>query len=522
MKKKKRKYRGTAQEYVGKHKGFLITAIASIIGLILLAVILVQAYKLIVQPVEKESSQEETTVPETEETVTVSDQSEDETESVAVVAAEVGAMDDAEDPQASENSDEETGVGATVDVSNLLSNGNEFETTGITYGIDVAKYQGGTIDWKQVAASGVEFAMIRVGYRTEKTGIICEDPCAKYNMQEAQAAGIKLGAYFYSTAINEDEAKEEAAWVAGYIAQYKITYPVAYNCEGFLSAESRQYTLSKDERTNNAVAFLNTIYEAGYTPMFYAAKNELTENALWNTDVLEKSFKIWVSQYPDAPYPQTAKSSYTGTHAMWQYTSQGTVSGISGSVDVNIAYFGYTQETEAKNTTVPEVVAANPEVGITFTEVNENVTAKIETNLRTVPSSASADTIAAKLKNGETAVRTGVGNNGWSRLIIGDQKYYAISSYLTTDLTYQSTVKPTAANPEVAATFTAAADQVTAKIEANLRNVPSTESPDTVVGKIVNGDILTRTGIGSNGWSRLDYNGQTVYAVTSYLQTVVQ
>ena len=83
--------------------------------------------------------------------------------------------------------------------------------------------------------------MIRVGYRTQKTGEMCVDTNARYNMQEAQKNGIKVGVYFFSSAVNETEAIEEADWVADYISKYQITYPVAFDCEGFTDSASRQY-----------------------------------------------------------------------------------------------------------------------------------------------------------------------------------------------------------------------------------------------------------------------------------------
>ena len=89
----------------------------------------------------------------------------------------------------------------------------------------MSKYQG-TIDWGQVKASGVDFAMVRVGYRAKTTGILYEDPGARYNLQEANANGIQTGAYFFSSAVTQEEAREEAEWVASFIAKYKITYPV--------------------------------------------------------------------------------------------------------------------------------------------------------------------------------------------------------------------------------------------------------------------------------------------------------
>lgn len=441
------------------------------------------------------------------------------------VAADVAQMEDADDPQAEETTDGESS-GAAVEISALK---NEYETSGVTLGIDVAKWQG-TIDWQQAAASGIDFAIIRVGYRAESTGVIYEDPCAKYNLQQAQAAGLKLGAYFYSTAVTKEEAAEEASWVTSFIAQYPITYPVAYNCENFKSAASRQYALTKEQRSSIAMAFLDYVQAQGYQPMFYASKNELTDNTDWETDKLSAKYKIWVSQYPDTPYPQTAKSSYEGSHAMWQYTSNGTIAGVPKGTDVNVAYFGYSQAAAAKDTSTPvELVAADPEVGITFTEVNETVTAKTETNLRTVPSSAKEDTIVVKLKNGETATRTGIGNNGWARVIYNGQKLYAVSSYLTTDLAYSAasagtaaadgTVSGTAANTPDADGYTPVSDTVTPKDTVNLRSSADMSSNDNVVGLVGYGEVLERTGTSAGGWSRLTYNGQTVYAVTKYLTT---
>ncbi|MDE7017400.1 MAG: glycoside hydrolase family 25, partial [Lachnospiraceae bacterium] len=423
--------------------------------------------------------------------------------------ASVGALDDEQDPQASGASgNEESGAQVTI------AKTNEDETVDITLGIDVSKYQG-TIDWEKVKAAGVDFAMVRVGYRAKATGEIFEDPTARYNMQEAGAAGIKIGAYFFSSAVTKEEAQAEAAFTEEIIAKYKITYPVAFNCEDFRSPDSRQYGLDSATRTELACAFLDEIASAGYTPMFYASKGELEGSAQWDTQTLEAKYKIWVAQYPEKPYPETNASTYSRAHDMWQYTSQGTVDGIAKKTDVNIAYFGYLQEAEAKDGTPAEVVEANPEVGILFTEVNETVTAKQETNLRSEPSTLNDDTVVAKLVHGDTAVRTGIGHNGWSRVIYNGQTLYAVSSYLTTDM--EDTGQQA---PPQGPVYTPVNEQVTAKIETNLRSEPGTERDDTIVGLLRNGEVLIRTAVGDNGWSELEYNGQTVYAVTSYLTVV--
>lgn len=421
-----------------------------------------------------------------------------------------------EDPQGAAMSAEQ---GTEVDVTTLLSSDRVAETNQVTIGIDVARYQG-TIDWTQAAASGIDFAMVRVGYRADSTREICADTNAKYNMQEAQKNGIKVGAYFFSTAVSEQEAVEEADWVADYIAGYQITYPVAFDCEGFDQPDSAQYGLTNAERTDIAIAFLQEIYNRGYTPMFYASMGELSGSAKWDTERLENQYRIWVSQYPSVPYPETTKSSYGGVHAMWQYTNRGTVAGIGRPVDVNVAYFGYEGTADAQSTDTPEEVHADAEALMNFTEVNESVTAKDSTNLRNIPSQGEESAVVYTLKNGETAVRTGVSDSGWSRLTYEGQTVYAVSSYLTTDLGYQTPVQEGAGSGDGLKTkFAERNDQVTAKIEVNLRALPSVTNPDAaVIAVLHNGEYVTRTGINEEyGWSRVDYNGQTLYCISSYL-----
>ena len=457
------------------------------------------------------SQPEESLKPEEENIVEDDFQPEEEDSEENVMAAE-----ESEDPQGAAMSAEQ---GTEVDVTTLLSSGSVAETNQVTIGIDVARYQG-TIDWAQAAASGIDFAMVRVGYRADGTREICADTNAKYNMQEAQKNGIKMGAYFFSTAVTVEEAVEEADWVADYIAGYQITYPVAYDCEGFERPDSAQYGLTNAQRTDIAISFLQEIYNRGYTPMFYASMGELSGSAKWDTDRIEGSYRIWVSQYPAAPYPETEKSSYGGVHAMWQYTNRGTVAGISRPVDVNVAYFGYEGTAEAHSLEAPEEAHADVEALMNFTEVNETVTAKDSTNLRNIPSQGEESAIVHTLKNGETATRTGVSDSGWSRLTYEGQTVYAVSSYLTTDLGYQAPAQEGAGSGDGLKTkFADRSDQVTAKIEVNLRALPSVTNPDaTVVAVLHNGEYVTRTGINEEyGWSRVDYNGQTLYCISSYL-----
>lgn len=399
------------------------------------------------------------------------------------------------------------------------------ETEEITYGIDVARYQG-TIDWQQVAASGVDFAMIRVGYRTMEDGKIVADSNARYNMQEAQQYGIKLGAYFFSTAVTEEEAIEEADWVADYISQYSITYPVAFNCEGFDQAENRQHGLSKAERTDLALVFLKAIEKHGYEPMFYASKNEMEDETKWEISRIEEDYKVWVAQYPEKPYPQTPASNYTRVHQMWQYTREGTVKGITQSVDLDIAYFGYEGINEPMSDEPAEIAFPDPEALLDFTEVSERVTAKIEVNLRSLPSQDEESEELYLLKNGETALRTGVSNTGWSRVEFQGKQYYAVSSMLTTDMDYDPNTSEASGAVDtdgdgLLTEFAPVNETVTAKEEVNLRSLPSTEHPDCeIVYLLKHGETVRRTGIDEKwGWSRVEYMGETCYAVSSMLTT---
>lgn len=390
------------------------------------------------------------------------------------------------------------------------------QTEETTFGIDVAKYQG-TIDWQTLQQSGIDFAMVRLGYRGMADGEITEDSNARYNLQEGAKAGIPLGVYFFSTAISEEEAEEEARWVAELIAPYPITYPVVYDCEGYSDPESRQYGMTAQQRTDAALAFLKTTEKLGYEGMFYSSKNEL--ETAWETSRIDSDYKIWVAQYPEVPYPGTHQSSYSGIHHMWQYTKEGTVSGITQPVDLNVAYFGYDGIEPARDKNTPPEVGPDVEALMNFEAVDEPVTAKEETNLRSIPSQDTDSEVLDQLLNGEVAQRIAVSSGGWSKILFEGNTYYAVSSYLTTDLNYDPS--SASAQPDddgIETEFTPVNEQVTAKDKVNLRALPSVEHEDaTVLAQLKHGDVATRVGVSDNGWSKLLYNGMTCYAVSSYL-----
>lgn len=382
---------------------------------------------------------------------------------------------------------------------------------GLQNGIDVSKWQG-KIDWQKVKKAGIDFAIIRIGYRAEN-GQLYRDSNADYNIQQAQNAGILVGVYFFSTAVNQNEAIEEAEWTVSAIKGYQISYPVVYDCEGFKNDSSRMHSLAAEQRTQNALTFLDTIKKSGYDGMFYGSKSDLIDNTAFNISEIEEKYKIWVAQYKNPPYPQSQAPDYNGRYDMWQYTNKGVVSGVEGNCDMIVSYFE--KGLEAPKDDSSEIVTAKPpktQEELLYTDVNEEVTAKEEVNLRS--GAGSNFDIITVLKNGTVLKRTGVGKNGWSRLIYEGQTVYAITSYLTTDLNSKPEPKPDIVDGN---TFTTQNDNVTAKQEVNLRLSPTTSGQ--IAGVLKNGTVLQRTATSNKGWSRLIYEGQTVYAITSYLTT---
>lgn len=159
------------------------------------------------------------------------------------------------------------------------------------------------------------------------------------------------------------------------------------------------------------------------------------------------------------------------------------------------------------------------EFGVIFDPVEEEqVTAKIFVNLRTYPGVRSDDDIAATLSHGEWATRVAVGRNGWCKLEYNGQTLYAVNSYLTTDANWTQQGAVNTDIEEFGVTFHAVSDMVTAKEKTNLRSQPTTDSD--VVLELTNGESVSRVGYSDTGWSRLSWNGQTLYAVTSYLEIV--
>lgn len=194
-------------------------------------------------------------------------------------------------------------------------------------GIDVSRFQG-DIDWNAVAEDGVTFAFIRVGNRGYGTGAIVDDSMFEVNIQKANEAGIKVGVYFFSQAITEEEALEEVNYVLEKIAPYQVDCPVVVDLEMIAGAEGRADALTPEERTHIMKTFCDAVAEAGYKPMIYM-NLEMAAIRI-NMEELEEYDKWFAYYNPDFYFPYE--------YQVWQYSEKGTVAGVSGKVDLDICF----------------------------------------------------------------------------------------------------------------------------------------------------------------------------------------
>lgn len=190
-----------------------------------------------------------------------------------------------------------------------------------TLGIDVSQWNG-SIDWNAVKNAGVSFVIIRCGFRGSATGALVRDSNFKTNIAGAKAAGLKVGVYFYTQAINEVEAVEEASMALSLVSGYSLDYPIYLDIE---SSGGRGDSISYDERTNVAKAFCATVKASGYRAGVYA--NTSWMSGKFNAGSLS-SYSIWLAQYAASP-------TYSSRYDIWQYSSAGHINGISGYVDLN-------------------------------------------------------------------------------------------------------------------------------------------------------------------------------------------
>ena len=200
-------------------------------------------------------------------------------------------------------------------------------------GVDISKYQD-YVDFVKLKKAGIDFVMIRVGARGYGSGQLVLDDYFADNIKRASDAGLMIGVYFYSQAVTEDEAIEEANMVLENIRDYKIDYPIAYDMEFVANDDARIDSLSRAERTTIAKAFLDTVENAGYNPIIYGNKEWLIKEI----DMSKlTAYDVWLSQIADVP-------DYPYRFTMWQYKDDAVIDGIAGYANLNISFVDYSEK----------------------------------------------------------------------------------------------------------------------------------------------------------------------------------
>lgn len=233
-------------------------------------------------------------------------------------------------PYLTKNTFDSTKMEEKAGLKRYMENGKK-----ISYvGVDISK-QTGSVNFRSLKAAGVDYVMIRVGGRGYSTGQISLDENFKENIEGAIAEELDIGIYFYSQAVSPEEAVQEASFVIQNLEPYRahIKYPVAMDMEFVANDEARIDGLSREDRTNVTIAFLEAVKGAGYVPMVYGDKEWLIKEV----DLTKlQNYDIWLAQeeeIPDYPYQ----------YAMWQYSTKGVVNGVKGDANLNICFIGYSQ-----------------------------------------------------------------------------------------------------------------------------------------------------------------------------------
>lgn len=194
-------------------------------------------------------------------------------------------------------------------------------------------YHNKSVNWDELAAAGCEFVMLRCGYRGYTAGGLLEDEKFDEYARKAREAGIEVGVYFFTQAVNEEEAVEEANYVLEIIEDHDITYPVAFDTEYINDPEARtnKEEISDELRSRICIAFCERIREFGYYPIIYASENWMRRNM--DLKML-KDYEFWAPQYLE-------ENDFLFDFSMWQYTESGSIPGIKGEVDLDISMVDY-------------------------------------------------------------------------------------------------------------------------------------------------------------------------------------
>lgn len=228
---------------------------------------------------------------------------------------------------------------AEIKINSILNGGtytinSKFKGYEIQNGIDVSKWQS-DIDWEGLKDEGIDFAIIRLGYRsTSASGAIYIDNYYKQNIQGANDADVPAGVYFYSQATTKSEAIAEAKYCIDNLKGYNLQLPIVMDFEyawanGGHSGRLYDAHLTRDEATEVILAFLDTVKAAGYEGMLYANKSTLNDSM--HAEKIENKYPVWLAHY-------TTDTDYEGEYLIWQYSDTGTLKSIDGSVDCNFMF----------------------------------------------------------------------------------------------------------------------------------------------------------------------------------------
>lgn len=198
-------------------------------------------------------------------------------------------------------------------------------------GVDVSAHQG-AVDWNAVKNDGIDFVMLRIGYRGYGTeGKLNEDDYFRSNYENAKAVGLDIGVYFFSQATTPEEAREEADFVLNHIRGYDISYPVAYDWEAIDYDTARTDGMTTEQISDCAVAFCDTISQDGYSVLVYFNR----ELGYFNYDLSKlQNYHFWLAEYLSTP-------TFVYDFKIWQYSKEGQVDGINGNVDLNISVYDF-------------------------------------------------------------------------------------------------------------------------------------------------------------------------------------
>ena len=222
-----------------------------------------------------------------------------------------------------ENNKSSAPVSEMIPISTII---NKYKKSNTEIGIDVSRWQG-DVDYNAVKAAGVEFVMMRIGVSNDIDEDLSMDSKYQQNIKNAKEAGLKVGVYVYTTAINDDMARDTAKWVLNILDGTELDLPVVFDWENW--SKFRKYQISIHDLNKAFLTFASVIEEKGYKPMLYGSKYYL-EN-MWEEKTKNK-YPVWLAHYTND------MTNYQGKFMMWQTCSDGRVDGINGDVDIDIMY----------------------------------------------------------------------------------------------------------------------------------------------------------------------------------------